>query len=94
MHAQSHKSYFEDLELHFIELHKFHDEVGHIKTTLDRWVQFLKKAHHYYTATFPEKLKVEPAIEKAFFSLNTLSLDQEERAIYEASLKLSLYKMQ
>ena len=87
LHAESHKSYFEDLELHFIELHKFDDEVSHIKTTLDRWVKFLKKAHHYDKATFPEELKVEPAIEKAFFSLNTLSLDKEEREIYEARLK-------
>jgi len=87
LHAESHKSYFEDLELHFIELHKFDDEVSHIKTTLDRWVKFLKKAHHYDKATFPAELKVEPAIEKAFFSLNTLSLDKEEREIYEARLK-------
>jgi predicted transposase/invertase (TIGR01784 family) len=87
LHAESHKSYFEDLELHFIELHKFDDEVSHIKTTLDRWAKFLKKAHHYDKATFPDELRIEPAIEKAFFSLNTLSLDKEEREIYEARLK-------
>ena len=87
LHAESHKSYFEDLELHFIELHKFNDEVRYIKTTLDRWVKFLKKAHHYDKTTFPEELKVEPAIEKAFSCLNTLSLDKEEREIYEARLK-------
>ena len=87
LHAESHKSYFEDLELHFIELHKFDDEAGPIKTTLDRWAKFLKKAHRYDKATFPEELRVEPAIEKAFFSLNTLSLDKDEREIYEARLK-------
>ena len=87
LHAQSHKSYFEDLELHFIELHKFDEDVSHIKTTLDRWAKFLKKAHHYDKATFPDELRAEPAIEKAFFSLNTLSLDKDEREIYEARLK-------
>lgn len=87
LHAESHKSYFEDLELHFIELHKFNEEIGPIKTTLDRWAKFLKKAHHYDKATFPQELKIEPAIEKAFLSLNTLSLDKEEREIYEARLK-------
>ena len=87
LHAESHKSYFEDLGLHFIELHKFDDEVSHIKTTLDRWAKFLKKAHHYDKATFPDELRVEPAIEKAFYSLNTLSLDKDEREIYEARLK-------
>jgi predicted transposase/invertase (TIGR01784 family) len=65
LHAESHKSYFEDLELHFIELPKFDDEVIHIKTTLDRWAKFLKKAHHYDKTTFPDELRVEPAIEKA-----------------------------
>jgi predicted transposase/invertase (TIGR01784 family) len=87
LNAESHKSYFEDLELHFIELHKFDDETGPIKTTLDRWAKFLKKAHRYDKTTFPEELRVEPAIEKAFLSLNTLSLDKDEREIYEARLK-------
>ena len=87
LHAESHKSYFEDLELHFIELHKFDDETGPIQTTLDRWAKFLKKAHRYDKITFPAELRVEPAIEKAFLSLNTLSLDKDEREIYEARLK-------
>ena len=87
LHVESHKSYFEDLELHFIELHKFDDESSPIKTTLDRWTKFLKKAHRYDKTSFPDELKVEPAIEKAFSRLNTLSLDKEEREIYEARLK-------
>lgn len=87
LHVESHKSYFEDLELHFIELHKFDDDTGPIKTTLDRWTKFLKKAHGYDKTTFPDELRVEPAIEKAFLSLNTLSLDKDEREVYEARLK-------
>ena len=87
LHVSSHKSYFEDLELHFIELQKFDDTVLPIQTTLDRWVKFLKKAHDYDKASFPEELKKEPAIEKAFTRLNTLFLDKEEREIYEARLK-------
>ncbi|MFI4919001.1 MAG: Rpn family recombination-promoting nuclease/putative transposase [Legionellales bacterium] len=87
LHVESHKSYFEDLELHFVELHKFNDDVNPIKTTLDRWVKFLKKAHHYDKTSFPDELKAEPAIEKAFYSLNTLSMDKDEREIYEARLK-------
>ncbi len=87
LNVESHRSYFGDLELHFIELHKFDEERRHLKTTLDRWIQFLKKAHRYDRASFPDELKAEPAIEKAFFSLTTLSLDKEEREIYEARLK-------
>jgi predicted transposase/invertase (TIGR01784 family) len=87
LHVESHKSYFEDLELHFIELQKFNEELTHIKSTLDRWVAFLTKAHHYDKATFPDELKTEPAIEKAFFKLNTLFWNKEEREVYEARLK-------
>jgi len=87
LHAESHKSYFEDLELHFIELNKFDDNLANIKTTLDRWANFLKKASYYDQDTFPQELKSEPAIVKAFLSLSTLSFDKEEREIYEARLK-------
>jgi len=87
LHVESHKSYFEDLELHFIELHKFNDDEAPIKTTLDRWTKFLKKAHHYDKDNLPDDLRKVPAINKAFLSLNTLSLDKEEREVYEARLK-------
>lgn len=87
LHAESHKSYFEDLELHFIELNKFDDNLANIKTTLDRWANFLKKASSYDKETFPPELKSEPAIVKAFLSLSTLSFNKEEREIYEARLK-------
>ena len=87
LNVESHKNYFEDLELHFIELHKFNEEAEPIRTTLDRWTKFLKKAHHYDKESFPEDLKKEPAIEKAFLRLNTLYFDKAERDVYEARLK-------
>ncbi len=83
----SHKSYFEDFELHFIELNKFNEGKNAIKTALDRWVTFLKKAHHYDGIPLPGELSIEPAIEKAFHSLSMLFFDKEEREIYEARLK-------
>ncbi len=83
----SHKSYFEDFELHFIELNKFNEGKNAIKTTLERWITFLKKAHRYDGIPLPSELSIEPAIEKAFHSLSVLSLDKEEREIYEARLK-------
>jgi predicted transposase/invertase (TIGR01784 family) len=75
------------MELHFIELEKFEADLSHIKTALDRWVSFLKKAHQYDQDTLPKELTTDPAMEKAFLSLNTLSLDKEEREIYDARLK-------
>jgi len=79
----SHKSYFEDFELHFIELNKFNDGKSPIKTALERWITFLKKAHRYDGIALPSELSIEPAIEKAFHSLSVLSLDKEEREINE-----------
>lgn len=87
LNVKSHKNYFEDMELHFIELDKFDADIEHIKTALDRWASFLKKAHQYDKDTLPKELSKDAAIEKAFESLTTLSLDKNEREIYEARLK-------
>jgi predicted transposase/invertase (TIGR01784 family) len=87
LHVKSHKAYFEDLELHFIELNKIANDLSHVKTALDRWVNFLKKAHHYELDRLPQELVQEPAIQKAFMALAHLSMNTEEREIYEARLK-------
>jgi predicted transposase/invertase (TIGR01784 family) len=87
LNMESHRSYFEDLEIHFIELNKFDEKAMLLKTTLDRWTNFLKKAQGYDKDTLPVELKEIPAIEKAMLSLNTLSLNKEEREVYEARLK-------
>ncbi len=87
LNIRSHESYFEDLELHFIELNKFNAELSHIKTALDRWANFLKRANYYSSETLPKELSVEPAIKKAFESLEQLSMNAEEVEIYEARLK-------
>lgn len=84
----SQRSYFDDFELHFIELTKFDDDLTHIKTALDRWVTFLNKANYYDRDTIPVELDQEPAIHKAFKTLNEISLTEAERELYENSLKL------
>jgi predicted transposase/invertase (TIGR01784 family) len=83
----SHRSYFDDLELHFIELNKIDEDLNHIKTALDRWVNFLRKAHRYDLEHLPPELTQEPAIQKAFTTLAHLYMNTEEREIYEARLK-------
>lgn len=87
LNVSSHRRDIEDLELHFIELSKCDDDLSHIKTTLERWVNFLKKASSYNHKTFPPILKEVPAIEKAFEKLRTLSFDDDEREIYDARVK-------
>jgi predicted transposase/invertase (TIGR01784 family) len=87
LNVESHKCQFEDMELHFIELQKFDKDLSHLKTTLDRWVNFLNKAHLYSRENFPPELEQEPAIGKAMHSLETFYLTDEEIEIYEAHLK-------
>jgi predicted transposase/invertase (TIGR01784 family) len=87
LNAKTKKRSFEDLELHFIELKKFNKELSHLTTALDRWTTFLSKAEQWERNFIPEELKIDPAIEKAAQALDTLSLDEEEREIYEAKLK-------
>lgn len=87
LHNKSYKNYFTNFEIHFIELSKLDQNLSHIKTTLDRWVNFLNKANLYNQNNFPQELSTDPAINKAFLVLNTLYLNDEEREIYEARLK-------
>lgn len=87
LNAKTKTRSFEDLELHFIELKKFDKDLAHLTTALDRWATFLSKAEQWDRDFIPEELKIDPAIEKAAQALDMLSLDEEEREIYEAKLK-------
>ncbi len=87
LNAKTKTRSFEDLELHFIELKKFDKDLAHLTTALDRWAIFLSRAEQWDRNFIPEELKIDPAIEKAAQALDMLSLDEEEREIYEAKLK-------
>lgn len=73
--------------MHFIELKKFNKDLAHLTTALDRWTVFLSKAEQWENNFIPQELKDEPGIGKAVQVLDTLSLNDEEREIYEAQLK-------
>ena len=87
LNTKTQKRYFDDLELHFIELKKFNKELSHLTTALDRWIAFLIKAEQWEHNFVPDALQSDAAIIKAAHVLDTLSLDQKERDIYEARLK-------
>jgi len=86
--------YFNDLELYTIELSKFVGEsdeslnkiVPRIKTGLDRWAAFLTKASKLNRNALPKELD-DPYIKKAMDVLTHVSLNKEEREIYEGHLK-------
>jgi predicted transposase/invertase (TIGR01784 family) len=85
-HHASKKRAFQDLELHTIELGKFEREMGEVRTTLERWAAFLTKAY-----TLKESQSFEttqnPEFQKAMHVLETLSLDDDERLVYDGQLR-------
>ena len=80
---KSQKEAFQDFQLHTIELKKFDGTkpLQDLKTSLDRWVTFLTKAHDFSKNKVPSELKAEPGIEKAITLLDTLYLDDTERQL-------------
>ncbi|MCT4595703.1 MAG: Rpn family recombination-promoting nuclease/putative transposase, partial [Anaeromicrobium sp.] len=74
-------------EMHYVELKKFNKDIHEIKTALDRWVTFLNKAYEYDKDRIPKELEEEITIKKAIEKLDIMSLNKEEREIYENDLK-------
>jgi predicted transposase/invertase (TIGR01784 family) len=77
----------EIFEMHFIELNKFNKDFKEIKSTLDRWTAFLSKAYELNSDTIPEELKKDELVKKAIEKLEIMSLNKEEREIYQNELK-------
>lgn len=90
--------YFEDFEIHIIELNKFEpNEVNHklkdadrinllmkkVKTSLDRWVAFLTRHELLIQLPALQDLKIQKALEV----LNVMNFTEEEREAYEGHLK-------
>ena len=76
------------IEVHFIELKKFSKDLPDLKRTLDRWIYFLKHAEKFSEKSLPDPLKEVKSIEKASKVLNKISLNRDQREIYEARLKM------
>ena len=82
----SQKRAFQDLELHTIELGKFEREMGEVRTTLERWAAFLTKAYTLKESQSSETTQ-DPEFQKAMHVLETLSLDDDERVVYDGQLR-------
>ena len=87
LNAKTYRRCFEHLELHFIELKKFNKDLSYLTTALDRWTVFLTKAEQWERNFVPKELSADPAIIRAAHALDVLSLDEDERELYEAKLK-------
>ncbi|WP_018250409.1 Rpn family recombination-promoting nuclease/putative transposase [Orenia marismortui] len=87
LNRESKEELIDHLEIHFIELEKYSKDLSEIQTALDRWTEFLKKAHEYNKDQIPTQLAEVKSIEKAIKVLDTMYLNKDEREAYEARLK-------
>jgi predicted transposase/invertase (TIGR01784 family) len=83
--------YFQDLELHTIELKKFcpthqDDLIGKVQTSLDMWVAFLTRRDLLKKENLPPSLNDSP-LQKAIHVLDVMNFGPEEREAYEDHLK-------
>jgi predicted transposase/invertase (TIGR01784 family) len=86
--------YFQDLELHTIELKKFtknfsenlNDIVAKVKNSLDIWVAFLTRHDLLNKDSLPSTLD-NPALKKALNVLDVMNFGTDEREAYEEHLK-------
>jgi predicted transposase/invertase (TIGR01784 family) len=84
------KEFSDILELHFIELKKFHKSLDEVRTTLDRWISFLNNAYEYSKNKIPKELEEDKAIKKAIEILDIMYFDEDEKELYEYNLKTSI----
>ncbi|MGR3912511.1 MAG: Rpn family recombination-promoting nuclease/putative transposase [Candidatus Rhabdochlamydia sp.] len=86
--------YFEDLELHTIELKKFSgdgneelkDLLAKIHTSLDMWAAFLTRHDLLSKDKLPEPLN-DPSLKKALHVLDVMHFGEHERRQYEDHVK-------
>jgi predicted transposase/invertase (TIGR01784 family) len=86
--------YFNNLELHTIELKKFSNNaradlveiLSKVKNSLDMWVTFLTRHDLLNKTQLPMKLD-DPALKKALNVLEAMNFNPEEREIYESHIK-------
>lgn len=83
LNLKSKKRQFEDLQLHTVELEKFHKDYPDVKTALDRWITFFLKAVDLDSKKLPKELESDKTITKAVEVVETINFDDEERLIYE-----------
>ena len=77
-------------QLYFIEMRKFHKELGELSSLLDRWIAFLNTAEKLERHEVPPELATEPAIVKAIDRLDIMYFEAQEREIYEMEKKARL----
>jgi len=74
------------MDMYYVELRKFDNQLKHVKNTLDRWITFLNRAEEFENNKLPKEL-AEPEIKKAMETLERINLNKKEREYYEERKK-------
>ncbi|MBN9565281.1 MAG: PD-(D/E)XK nuclease family transposase [Alphaproteobacteria bacterium] len=98
LEKETYLPYFEDMEIHTIELSKFEEQLAHVeaptpldgllsiaKTALDKWVAFLTRFHLLQDCS--ASLVMDKDVKKALDVLEKMNLSDQERDFYENHLK-------
>lgn len=82
---ETHQSRFSDqMDVHLLELPKFHESLSELNSPLDAWLYFLQHVAELELEDWPEQLS--PPLHRAAKELEMLSLSEIERLKYEARL--------
>jgi predicted transposase/invertase (TIGR01784 family) len=77
----------EDLEIHIIELPKFHAELQRLNSDFESWIFVLKKGHELKGEEMNTLTKKNPKLKKVFKEYKEYSLNPKNRNLLEARKK-------
>jgi len=69
----------ENLQLYFVEMHKFHKEWSEIQTDRDQWIAFLPQGETLTRSSLPPAVSCESMITKAVFQSERMGVDPRLR---------------
>ncbi|TAD96345.1 MAG: Rpn family recombination-promoting nuclease/putative transposase [Bacteroidetes bacterium] len=78
------------LDLYFVELEKFTEDLKFVQNTLERWISFLNYAHQYDSKNLPKELAQIKEIRKASAKLEIMYFTEREKQYYDAQQKFLL----
>jgi len=87
LNIKNYEEFLGHFEIHFIELEKCTGELSNVLSVLERWIFFLKHAHEVSRSKIPPELAEIDSISRAINILDTMSLSETEREVYESHLK-------
>ena len=81
LNTETTKQELKDFEFNFIELPKFKKELKELKTTLDKWIYFIKEAENF--EMIPKEYENIEEFKTAFEKAKIYNWDKDELEVYD-----------